>query len=86
MSVIPVPLINLSRLQVRDRDGGVCRVTGVASESYWADRYTEARRKNVGYGAFAGCQVAHGMPWNVEQPVRRDLLSKLSVTDRFWQI
>ena len=45
---------------------------GIASESYWADRFTEASNKNVGHGSFAAFEVAHGMPWNVEQPVRRD--------------
>lgn len=68
MGSIAAPLI--TSFQVSDRDGGLCRVTGVASLSYWADREEEAYEKHMGYGCFMKCEVAHGMPWNVEQPVR----------------
>ena len=60
----------ITLFQVRDRDGGVCRVTGVASDSYWRGRDREAREENVGYRCFLTCEVAHGMPWSVDQPVR----------------
>jgi hypothetical protein len=46
--------------QVSDRDGGMCRVTGVASVSHWARREEEVHEKNVGYGCFMKCEVAHG--------------------------
>lgn len=45
------------RDQVRGRDGGICRITGVADRKYW-----EGRQANVGFGVFKGCQVAHGIP------------------------
>ena len=48
----------------------MCRVTGVGSLSYWADRGEEAKEKNVGSSYFMRCDVAHGMPCIVEQPVR----------------
>ncbi|KZP23591.1 hypothetical protein FIBSPDRAFT_1042756 [Athelia psychrophila] len=51
--------------KVNDRDGGVCRVTGVGSEGYWEDRAAE---QNVGFSCFMPCEVTHGMSWSVDQP------------------
>jgi len=46
----------------------VCRATGVGSVSYWKNKEGEALEKKVGYGSFKRCEVAHGMPWSVDQP------------------
>jgi hypothetical protein len=77
----PSSLITL--FQVSDRDSGVCRVTGVASVSYWKDREGEALEKNVGYGCFMKCEVAHGIPWSVDQPVRHVYVCMLSLAERY---
>ena len=77
-------LIPLS--QVRDRDGGVCRVTGVASDSYWRGREEEALERNVGYRCFLTCEVAHGMPCSVDQPVRNVYVCMLSLAERYWRL
>ena len=71
----------ITSFQVRDRDGGVCRVTGVASDSYWRGREGEALEKNVGYRCFLTCEVAHGMPRSVDQPVRNVYVCMLFLAD-----
>jgi hypothetical protein len=73
----------ITLFQVRDRDGGVCRVTGVASDSYRRGRGGEALEKNVGYRCFLMCEVAHGMPWSVDQPVRNVYVCMLSLAERY---
>jgi hypothetical protein len=60
----------ITLFQVKERDGYVCRVTGVGSLSYWSNKPEEALEKNVGYGCFQSCEVAHAIPWSVDQPVR----------------
>jgi hypothetical protein len=77
----PSSLITL--FQVSDRDGGVCRATGVASVSYWKDREGEALENNVGYGCFMKCEVAHGMPWSIDQPVRDVYVCMLSLAEYY---
>jgi hypothetical protein len=79
----PSSLITL--FQVSDRDGGVCRVTGVASVSYWKNREREALEKNVGYGSFKKCEVAHGIPWSIDQPVR-DIYVWLSLAECYQRL
>ena len=83
----PSALITL--FLVRDRDGGVCRVTGVGSLSCWQDRREEAFAKNVGYGCYLNCEVAHAMPWNVatvDQPVRNVYVCMLSLAKCCWRL
>jgi hypothetical protein len=82
----PSALITL--FQVRDRDGGVCRITGVGSLSYWQDRreLEEAFAKNVGYGCYLNCEVAHAMPWNIDQPVRNVYVCMLSLAKCCWRL
>jgi hypothetical protein len=59
----------------------VCRATGVGSTSYWKNREGEAFEKEVGYGSFKRCEVAHGMPWSVDQPVRDVYICMLSLAE-----
>ena len=75
------PSFLITLFQVSDRDSGVCRVTGIASDSYWKDREGEALEKNVGCGCFMKCEVAHGMPCSVDQPVRDVYVCMLSLAE-----
>jgi len=75
----PSSLITL--FQVSDHDSGVCRVTGVASVGYWKDREGEALKKDMGYGCFMKCEVAHGIPWSVDQQVRHVYVCMLSLAE-----
>ena len=58
-------VVHSGLVQVCGRDGGICRITGVAYRKYW-----EGRQANVGFGVFKACEVAHGIPWSVGQSVR----------------
>jgi hypothetical protein len=62
----------ITLFQVSDRDSGGRRVTGLASLGYWKGREEEALEKNK-YGYFMKCEIAHGVPWSVDQPVRDDV-------------
>jgi len=76
----------ITLFQVRDRDGSVCRVIGVASDGYWRNREGEALKSNVEYRCFLMCEVAHGMPWSIDQPVRNVYVCMLSFTECYWQL
>jgi hypothetical protein len=76
----------ITLFQVKDRDGGVCRVTDVASDSYWRGREEEALERNVGYRCFLTCEVAHGMPRSVDQPVRNVYVCMLSLAECYWRL
>jgi hypothetical protein len=80
------PSASITLFQVRDRDGGVCRVTGIGSLSCWQDRREEAFAKNVGYGCSLNREVAHAMPWNVDQPVRNVCVCMLSLVKCCWRL
>jgi hypothetical protein len=46
----------------------------------------EVLERNVRYRCFLRCEVAHGMPWSVDQPVRNVYVCMLSLAERYWRL